>query len=476
MTSETRHRTLGGRYRIVEPIGTGGTATVYLAEDERLGRRVAVKLLDTGIDPRAQQRLEREARRAAALNHPNVVRVHDVVSEGDELYLVMEYVEGTALDEVLREHGRLSEGRVATLGRMVCTALTAAHAKGIVHRDVKPANIIVTRTGQAKLADFGTARAGGDTLTEEGTLMGSAAYVAPEQATGQPVDQRADLYSLGLVLYELVTGRRPFQGETVAALVMQRLREDPVPPSVHAEVSPAMEAAIMRALARDPEDRFASAVEMAGALPVSVADGEADDTAELPLVTAAPRRGFLRPAAMAVGGLVTIGLLLGVVAVAGLSNSADVEPAVRRAPAPQVVVPDVTGRTLAEATAMLDARGLKVASAEEVVDEAEPGTVVTQIPSEGELPPGSGVYLIVASDGESTEPAADAPAAPGTQDDGPASGDDGAAGEPGTARGGASDAGPDGSADRGNTGGGPPDEPPGRAQGHDKDQSPGKGR
>ncbi len=257
---------LGGRYRLLDLLGQGGMGQVWRAHDVALDRQVAVKVLAAPDVPEARERFLREARAAATLNHPHIVAVHDLGAEDGRLFLVMELVAGGSL----REHPQPSIVAAVEIARQLCTALAHAHSHGLVHRDVKPANVLVVAAGESphvKLADLGLAVSAGATrLTVEGAIVGTVAYLAPEQAVGRSVDGRADLYSLGVLLYELVTGRLPFAG-TPIALVSQHLHAPVVPPRSHRpELDPALEAAILRLLAKDPTQRYATAEEAAAAL------------------------------------------------------------------------------------------------------------------------------------------------------------------------------------------------------------------
>lgn len=387
---------LGSRYRLVRKLGTGGSASVFLADDERLGRHVAVKLLHQRFDSPAPARIEREARQVAALSHPNVVQIHDVVVDGDDAYIVMEYVAGTPLDEILREEGPCSEERTIELGLMLASALEAAHAEGIVHRDVKPSNVLVRPDGTAKLADFGTARTGqGDTLTQEGTLIGSAAYVAPEQVQGGDVDHRADLYALGILLYEALTGERPFEGDSVAATVIQRLHRDPLPPSTHRDVSAPLEAVILRSMSRDRADRYPDAAALAADLR-SLARGPADVTQPMPGLVAARRRPRLHR--VLGGSALGLALVLGAALVSGWGSAVGTpEDAIVTGTA-TAGVPELRGMTIQGATRKAEAAGFTVRSTRDVPASSTAGTVVDQVPGAGtELPPGEGIVLLVSA-------------------------------------------------------------------------------
>ena len=242
-------------------------ASVYLARDEELERRVAIKILAAHLasEPGFYERFVREARMAARLSHPNVVQVFDAGEEDDRPYIVMEYVPGRTLADEVREHGKLDPARVVDLALQICGGLELAHSAGLVHRDVKPQNLLVREDGVVKIADFGIARAAEATnLTQIGSVLGTAAYLAPEQAAGEPVTAAADIYSLGVVLYELLTGRTPYDFKTLAELVVKQ-REEPVAAirDVEPSVPERLEAVVMRCLARNPDYRPASAAELA---------------------------------------------------------------------------------------------------------------------------------------------------------------------------------------------------------------------
>ncbi|WP_329134200.1 Stk1 family PASTA domain-containing Ser/Thr kinase [Streptomyces sp. NBC_01476] len=265
-------RRLGGRYELGSVLGRGGMAEVYLAHDTRLGRTVAVKTLrvDLARDPSFQARFRREAQSAASLNHPSIVAVYDTGEDyvdGVSIpYIVMEYVDGSTLRELLHSGRKLLPERSLEMTVGILQALEYSHRAGIVHRDIKPANVMLTRTGQVKVMDFGIARAMGDsgmTMTQTAAVIGTAQYLSPEQAKGEQVDARSDLYSTGCLLYELLTVRPPFVGDSPVAVAYQHVREEPQPPSVYdPEVTPAMDAIVLKALTKDPNYRYQSADEM----------------------------------------------------------------------------------------------------------------------------------------------------------------------------------------------------------------------
>ena len=266
--------TVGGRYELGEMLGRGGMAEVRRAVDQRLGRPVAVKQLRTDLatDPTFQARFRREAQSAAGLNHPTIVAVYDTGEETDPLtgvsvpYIVMELVEGQTLRDVLREGRKILPERALELTQGVLDALSYSHKAGIVHRDIKPANVMLGPGGGVKVMDFGIARAVADTsatMTQTAAVIGTAQYLSPEQARGETVDARSDLYSAGCLLYELLVGRPPFVGDSPVSVAYQHVREAPVPPSqLDPEITPEIDAVVLKALAKDPADRYQSAREM----------------------------------------------------------------------------------------------------------------------------------------------------------------------------------------------------------------------
>jgi len=260
---------LSGRYALSEKLGSGGMADVYLARDEALGRLVAVKVLKSALAADAQlvERFRIEAHAAAQLNHPNIVAVYDRGLAGGAPFIAMEYVRGESLKERLRRDGALAPGDAVRIALQVLSALAAAHACDIVHRDITPYNVLLDERGQVKVADFGIARMGASALTRTGAMLGTSSYLSPEQAQGKPADGRSDLYSLGVVLYEMLTGQVPFRGETDLAVAMQHVSAAPPNPrSLAAGVSEPLAAVVMKALSKDPRDRFQSTAEFSAAL------------------------------------------------------------------------------------------------------------------------------------------------------------------------------------------------------------------
>ena len=265
---------LDNRYRILTKIGVGGMADVYKGEDTLLGRPVAIKILHSNFasDDEFVSRFKREAQAAGKLNHPNIVNMYDVGYDQGMHYIIMEYVDGETLKEYITRHHRLSSDEGVKITIAIGEGLEHAHAMGNVHCDIKPHNVIITNTGRVKVTDFGIARAMNTTNTVMYTnsIMGSAHYLSPEQASGKPVDGNTDIYSLGVVLYEMLTGKVPFEGETPIAVALKHVREKVIPPTrYNPSIPPLLEAVVMKALAKNPVDRFDSISEMMGDLRLS---------------------------------------------------------------------------------------------------------------------------------------------------------------------------------------------------------------
>ena len=261
----TTPQVLLDRYEVGRLLGAGGMAEVFEGRDRLLARRVAIKvpLAQHAHDPEFAQRFRREAQAAASLSHPGVVAVYDTGSENGTHFIVMEYVDGRTLKDVIRAEAPLYPDRAAEICADVCSALAAAHARGLVHRDVKPANIMLMPDGRVKLMDLGIARAAaGETATQTAAMLGTAQYLSPEQAQGQAVDYRSDLYSLGCCLYEMLTGTVPFTGATPVAIAYRHVREDPTPPrQLNPDVPAPLEAICLKAMAKLPDNRYQTAAE-----------------------------------------------------------------------------------------------------------------------------------------------------------------------------------------------------------------------
>ncbi len=404
---------LGRRYRILSRVGEGGMAEVYRARDSVLNRIVAIKVLrpQFASDEEFVERFRREAQAAASLSHPNIVSIYDVGQDGDRYYIVMEYVSGRSLKDLIREQGPLSPDRAAWIASQILAALDHAHKNNIVHRDIKPHNILVTPEGRVKVTDFGIARATSTSaLTETGTIIGTVNYFSPEQARGEAAGVGSDIYSLGVVLYEMLTGRVPFRGDTPIAIALQHLQNTAIPPS---ELSPRvprdLDRVVMKALEKDPSRRYQHARDMMRALeryasiPAGVevgadagvgAGGKESRTAEAPTevfrVPATPRisgpkgvddtlarpekasHGFGRAVVTIMAVAVAL-LALAAVAIIKLPEWLYVE---------EVRVPDFTGKTLDEARLMADEAGLRLDEPDRRYDDsAPPNSVISQRPA-----------------------------------------------------------------------------------------------
>jgi eukaryotic-like serine/threonine-protein kinase len=298
-----------GRYRIIRKLGAGGMADVYLAEDQELGRRVAIKILNDrhAADDSFVERFRREAKNAAGLSHPNIVSIYDRGEAEGTYYIAMEFLDGRSLKELIVARGPAPVKIAVDYARQTLAAVGAAHRHGIVHRDIKPHNVLVGGEGRLKVTDFGIARSGASQMTEVGSIIGTAQYLSPEQARGAPVDQTSDLYSVGVVLYEMLTGQVPFTGDTPLEIAMKHLSEVPTPPSeLRPEVPHDLDSVVLRALAKEPSERYQSAEEMDADL-ARVAEGMPVDrqteeaaTAVLAgsgLIAAAPTSVITRPEA-----------------------------------------------------------------------------------------------------------------------------------------------------------------------------------
>jgi eukaryotic-like serine/threonine-protein kinase len=396
-----------GRYRIVSRLGSGGMADVYCAEDLQLGRQVALKVLYRRFaeDQEFVERFRREASSAAGLQHQHVVSVYDRGEWDGTYWIAMEYLEGRSLKRVIQEEGPLAPERAVDLAIQILRAARFAHRRGVIHRDLKPHNVIVDDEGRAKVTDFGIARAGASDMTQTGSIMGTAQYLSPEQAQGHAVSAQSDIYSVGIILYEMLTGRVPFEGESAVTIALKQVSEQPVAPSqLNAAVSPQLEAVVMRALAKDPAARYPDADAFIAALQgqevPAAPPTDATAIAAAPLPPPAPvlAREPVTPAppppldpdeegsrwwAWLLALLVVAGLIVAAVLLLGSSK--------------KVTVPDVVGASQAAAQQALRAKGF----ATDATFEASPrrqGEVIGQDPSGGaQAKKGSTVHLTVSS-------------------------------------------------------------------------------
>jgi beta-lactam-binding protein with PASTA domain/tRNA A-37 threonylcarbamoyl transferase component Bud32 len=397
---------LGGRYRIERELGRGGMAKVFEGTDAVLGRQVAVKILAPQFadDEGFVQRFRREAQAAARLSNPNLVSVYDTGDEGGVHYIVMEYVEGKTLADYLAGGGRIMSDRAIEVSEAVANALSAAHAQGVIHRDIKPGNIMLTPTGQVKVTDFGIARmtTTAETVAQTAAVLGTASYLSPEQAQGQPVDGRSDIYSLGCVLYEMVTGRPPFLGDSPVAVASKQVLEQPLTPSkLNPDVTPDLDAVILRALAKNPANRYQSAEEFredldrvrrglpVEATPVMPPPAATQVLAPTPAPEEPSGSRWWIPALVI--GLILLGIAVVVWLFAGdiFGDGGEEVPGT-------IVVPNVVDMKLKEATTALEDAGLVVADSVVRVEDPEltPGTVVSQDPAAGaEVEEGTEVTL-----------------------------------------------------------------------------------
>jgi serine/threonine-protein kinase len=415
------------RYEIERELARGGMAEVYLARDQLLNRPVALKVLfpEFAREPSFVERFRREAQAAANLNHPNIVAIYDWGQESGTYFIVMEYVEGRALRDLIRSEGSLDANRTAEITSEIAAALAFAHRSGVVHRDVKPGNVLLTGSGAVKVTDFGIARAGtSDGLTQTGSVMGTATYFSPEQAQGLPVDGRSDVYSLGVVCYEMATGVAPFAGDSPVAVAYKHVREAPVPPSQrNPEVPNDLEQIILTAMAKDPDHRYQTADDLRADLlrfrrgrPLAAAPVTAVVT-EIPTsATAAAAADAYAAATIAtprvddrgryVGGtayqrprrnpaLVTTLTLLGLAALVAVILVVAIKLGGSEA---KVTVPNEVDKTSAAAEADLRSKHL-VPDSRPVSDARPSGTVVRQSPVEGTRVRRGGIVTLFVSKG-----------------------------------------------------------------------------
>ena len=391
-----------GRYRLVTRLGSGGMADVWCAEDLQLGRQVALKLLHRRFaeDSEFVERFRREASSAAGLQHPNVVSVYDRGEFDGTYYIAMEFLEGETLKDLVKRTGPLESTRAIDLAIQILRAARFAHKRGIIHRDLKPHNVIVDGEDRAKVTDFGIARAGASDMTETGSILGTAQYLSPEQAQGHAVSAQSDLYAIGIVLYEMLTGTVPFDGDSAVTIALKQVSEPPLPPSrLNPAVPPELENVVLRALAKEPEHRFADADEFIAALELArggiAAPGGPATTAFMPVAGAVVEEEVAygepleedRGPRWWVWGLVAALLIAAAVAAALMLGGEETKP-----------VPRLVGADVATAARTLRNEGFKPVP-ERVRNSAPKDTVIAQDPGPGiELEVGSEVTITV-SDG-----------------------------------------------------------------------------
>jgi len=419
-------RMLGDRYSIGVVIGRGGMADVHEGRDLRLGRRVAIKILrsDLARDPSFHARFRREAQSAAALNHPNIVAVYDTgeeeLSSADGTssvvpFIVMEYVDGMTLRQLLASGRRLLPERALEITAGILSALDYAHRHGIVHRDIKPANVMLTRTGEVKVMDFGIARAINEvaqSMTTTSTVMGTAQYLSPEQARGEVVDARSDLYSTGVLLYELLTGKPPFTGDSPVSIAYQHVSEMPLPPSqVDPGVLPDVDAVVLHALAKRVEDRYQTAVEFRGDVERAIVGGpltaavpviSGEHTAELAPIDAAGVRNY-QPMYDLSRKRTSRGRALWVFTIIGIAAAIIGALLIGRfvffsGGAGDVTVPNLSGLTVEQASALLTEVGLNLGAQTPESSDRPKGTIIAQQPASGDaIQRGQSVNVTISS-------------------------------------------------------------------------------
>ena len=424
MTGRLENGTIvDGRYAVKHRLGAGGMADVYMAEDLQLGRKVALKILYARFaeDEEFLERFRREASSAAGLQHQNVVSVYDRGEYGETAYIAMEFVDGRTLKTIVTQEGPLPPERAIELTTQILRAARFAHKRGVIHRDFKPHNVIVDADDRAKVTDFGIARAGASDMTQTGSIMGTAQYLSPEQAQGLPVSAQSDLYSIGILLFELLTGRVPFEGDSAVAIALKQVAETPPHPSVlNPAVTPELERVVLRALEKEPARRFADADEFAAALEAAgrslEAGGQATGStatanglpAILPLPLPLTGEAYVRPAEpLAEPGPVPPGdrRRWWIAALVGLLVAAAVVAGLLLFTGKQVTVPEVIGAPQAEAEVTLRNRGFSTDTVPKASRD-EAGTVIGQNPGpRARVDAGAEITLTVSTGpGEATIP------------------------------------------------------------------------
>ena len=420
---------IDGRYRVISRLGSGGMADVYLAQDQLLGREVAVKVLHHHFaeDHEFVERFRREASSAAALSHPNIVGIFDRGEWNGTYYIAMEYVAGRSLKAIVRERGALEPTAAIDIVVQILRAARSAHRRGVIHRDLKPHNVILDEEGRVRVTDFGIARAGTSDMTLTGSIMGTAQYLSPEQAQGFAVTAASDLYSIGVILYELLTGVVPFEGETAVAIAFKQVAAEPYPPSaINPALPPSLDAIVLRALAKDPAQRWASADELIAALEserqalpalsgaaAAVPAGQVHHAPPLPVGAGAgsllleqPTSGYYGPE----GPLPPRGdddrrrrVLLWTLA-AALLAAAVIAAVLLGGSSKSVTVPSVTGQTEQAAGATLRSAGLNPVPSLAPSTTVATGLVIKQSPSAGSIAKKGSRVDIVVSDGPASAP------------------------------------------------------------------------
>ena len=421
-------RTFNNRYKLTERVGLGGMAEVYRAEDNVLGRTVAVKVMlpQYAADPTFTKRFRQEAASAANLQSPYIVSIYDWGLDGETYYIVMEFLRGTDLKTAIKERGAINQRKAAEIGSQVAQALSVAHAGGIIHRDIKPQNIMIQPDGNIKVMDFGIARAGDAGLSQTATVLGTAHYVSPEQAQGKELTGASDIYSLGVVLYEATTGKLPFDGQDAVSVAVKQVNELPAPPStINPNIDPALEAIIMKAMEKDPERRFKDTSEMRHILndylagrPVNLGDDISGLKTQV-MGGVAPVNGtaVMNPVGGANGDAgrttvnkayaadandegkkkskrnVVIGVVVALLAVIGIVAAAMALGGNQE----MVNVPDVSNKPIAEARSELQAAGFTIGTETEVYNpDVEAGNVVSTDPAAGvQAAKGSSVNITI---------------------------------------------------------------------------------
>ncbi|MCW3003362.1 MAG: pknB [Conexibacter sp.] len=414
---------IDGRYRVLRRVGSGGMADVVCAEDLQLGRNVAIKLLHRrfAADEEFVERFRREASSAAGLQHPHVVAVYDRGSWDGTYYIAMEYLDGRTLKKLVQDEAPLPAPRAVDLTIQILRAARFAHKRGIIHRDLKPHNVIVDGEDRAKVTDFGIAKAGASDMTQTGSIMGTAQYLSPEQAQGFAVSAPSDLYSVGIILYEMLTGRVPFEGESAVTIALKQVGEAPVPPSAYnPDVPPALEAIVLRALEKDPARRFADADEFIAALEhcgagAGAAGSPTDRTRILqptgPMVPLPPPGAYQEVAQVEHYGPPTLppppdegtgGTRWWIAGLIGLLVIAALGGGLLLLGKDKVKVPNVVGNPQAEAELILKRKGLSTDATLKEHPTIAKGTVIGQDPGGGSRVPKGDVVTVVVSAGPGT--------------------------------------------------------------------------